>query len=190
MRRLLKDDLKLKPFKYQRRHLLNEATKKKRLVRGQEIRKKFLRAPQQEVIRTDEKIFTIERSHNRQNDRIWALSLENIPVNERTMFVRHHPAQIMVWGGVSDNGKKTPLIVIPEGVKVNSQVYLGLLKDKVFPWIRQQTWEHSYWFMQDEAPAHTSNVTQAWLRHNSEAFWDKSMWPPSSPDLNPMDNSI
>jgi hypothetical protein len=45
-------------------------------------------------------------------------------------------------------------------------------------------------FQQDGAPAHTSNRTQKWLADNVAQFWDKSMWPPSSPDLNPLDYSV
>ena len=34
------------------------------------------------------------------------------------------------------------------------------------------------------APLHTSKKTQSWFRENFFSFWDKEMWPPSSPDLN------
>ena len=44
--------------------------------------------------------------------------------------------------------------------------------------------------MQDGAPAHTSNKTQAYLRENFDEFWSKEKWPPSSPDANPMDFSV
>ena len=32
--------------------------------------------------------------------------------------------------------------------------------------------------------------TQSWCRENFPSFWDKEIWPPSSPDLNPLDFSI
>ena len=97
---------------------------------------------------------------------------------------------MMVWGGVTDCGKKTPLIVIPQGVKVNTDVYLQMLEEKVKPWIDQQDWENSYCFQQDGAPSHTSKKTQAWCKENFDHFWDKFWWPPSSPDMNPMDYSV
>lgn len=96
----------------------------------------------------------------------------------------------MVWGGVCDNGLKTPLIVIPQGVKVNSQVYIELLETQVLGWINEQDWQQGYCFMQDGAPSHTSRITQAWCKENFSTFWDKETWPPSSPDLNPMDFSV
>ncbi|XP_059096032.1 uncharacterized protein LOC131890653 [Tigriopus californicus] len=87
-------------------------------------------------------------------------------------------------------GRKTPLVVIPEGTKVNSDAYINLLEEELLPWIQQQHWEHGYAFMQDGAPAHTSKKTQDWCKANLMDFWDKNTWPPSSPDLNPMDFSI
>jgi len=44
-----------------------------------------------------------------------------------------------------------------------------------------------YIFQQDGAPAHTSNKTQAWCRDNLSFFWEKDVWPPSSPDCSPLD---
>ena len=190
IRNLIKHDLNLKCFKYQRRQVLSGPTIKKRLERGREIKKVLSAAPRPSVIWTDEKNFTVERAWNRQNDRIWAHDLEGIPISKRTVFVRQHPAHVMVWGGVTDCGLKTPLIIIPEGVKVNTEVYIKMLRSEVLPWVKSQSWEHGYVFQQDGAPSHTSNRTQAWLKSNFEAFWDKSLWPPSSPDLNPMDFSI
>ncbi|KAI6646946.1 hypothetical protein LOD99_9040 [Oopsacas minuta] len=45
-------------------------------------------------------------------------------------------------------------------------------------------------FQQDDAPAHTANITRKWLHENISGFLSKEEWPPSSPDLNPMDFSI
>ena len=45
-------------------------------------------------------------------------------------------------------------------------------------------------FQQDGAPAHTAKVNQEWLRKNIPDFISKEEWPPSSPDLNPMDFSL
>jgi hypothetical protein len=45
-------------------------------------------------------------------------------------------------------------------------------------------------FQQDGAPAHTARVTQAWLQDEIPDFLTKEEWPPSSPDLNPLDFSV
>ena len=98
----------------------------------------------------------------------------------------------MVWAAVSDCGKKSPLVFIEKGVKINTEVYLQMLENKVLPWLNENQWENGWVFQQDGAPSHTSNQTQQWCRDNFglDSFWPKEMWPPCSPDLNPMDFSI
>ncbi|QQP41967.1 Putative transposable element, partial [Caligus rogercresseyi] len=41
-------------------------------------------------------------------------------------------------------------------------------------------------FQQDGAAAHTALTAQNWLKKHVE-FWPKDMWPPYSPDANPLD---
>ena len=43
--------------------------------------------------------------------------------------------------------------------------------------------------MQYGAPAHTAKLTLKWLVDNN-FIWAKDVWPPCSPDLNPLDISI
>ena len=57
---------------------------------------------------------------NDQNDHLYAVDSDTIPENQKTICFCQHPASVMVWGGVMDCGKKTPLNVIPQGVKVNT----------------------------------------------------------------------
>ena len=47
-----------------------------------------------------------------------------------------------------------------------------------------------YVFMQDGAPSHCSEETQAWIAQNFPLYWAADMWPPYSPDLNPLDYNI
>ena len=44
-----------------------------------------------------------------------------------------------------------------------------------------------YVFQQDSAPAHKAKTTQAWLCNNVPHHWSPDLWPPSSPDCNPLD---
>ena len=55
MRRLLKDDLKVKPYKITKRQLLSDTTKKKRLERAKILLEKLLDDTQPPVLWTDEK---------------------------------------------------------------------------------------------------------------------------------------
>ena len=45
-------------------------------------------------------------------------------------------------------------------------------------------------FQQDGAPTHTASSTQEWLKNEIPGCLSNEEWPPSSPDLNPMDFSI
>lgn len=95
----------------------------------------------------------------------------------------------MVWAAVASDGSKSPLIFVDAGVMVNSEVYVEMLNKKVLTWITE-TFGDCYIFTQDEAPAYTPNLTQRWCKEHFSGFRDNMIWPPSSPDINPMDFAI
>ena len=135
---------------------------------------------------SDKKIFTVDQVYNRRNDRVIVEEgAPAIPVNKTK-----HPQGCMVLGVVASDGLKCPPIFVPEGMKVNTEVYIKLLASKVVPWLKKNYPKGNYTFQQDGAPAHTSNRTQEWLATNMANFWPKDVWPPSSPDLNPLDYSV
>jgi len=49
---------------------------------------------------------------------------------------------------------------------------------------------HNFIFQQDSAPAHRARDTMALLRREMPDFISPDQWPPSSPDMNPMDYKI
>ena len=187
MQRILKDDLQSYPYKFTKRHLLSEATKKKRLNRAKVLVKKLVDGTQPQVLWTDEKLFTVQAVHNHQNDRIWLPDINMVPVECCSSFRRQKPASVMVWAGATSKGLKTPLIFIEEGVKINQTVYRRMLEEKVLPWVQEVVGEQGVTLQQDGATSHMANSVQAWCRCNFKGFWEKELWPPSSPDLNPMD---
>lgn len=77
-----------------------------------------------------------------------------------------------------------------ENEKVTGQVYQDLLKRHFLPWLRANYAPGTYVYQQDGARCHTSASTVAFLKREKEEFWSKEMWPPSSPNLNPLDYSI
>jgi hypothetical protein len=97
------------------------------------------------------------------------------------------PKSVMVWAGVGHD-KKTPLIFVAPGVKINGAFYREMLEREVVPWM--DALPDPLVFQQDGAPAHTAKETQDWCQAEFFDFVRKSEWPPSSPDLNPMDFSI
>ena len=51
----------------------------------------------------------------------------------RLTFQRQKPVSVMVWGGVTATRLKIPLVFIDEGVKINKNTYLKLLKENLLP---------------------------------------------------------
>ena len=187
IRRVVKDDLKWDPTSTGKKQLLTKATKAKRKARAKLLLNWYAENPDVVVIFSDEKLFEVSKKFNSQMIEFWPLiplaSLSNI----RDVYRMQKPSSVMVWGAVASNGKKSPLFRIPDGVKINRNVYLDFLKTKVLPWVHKEFAGVPVCFQQDGAPAHTAKVVQAFCAANFECFWSKEFWPPSSPDLNPLD---
>ena len=115
---------------------------------------------------------------------IWiATNNRDVP---RVMKIKF-PATVMVFGVVSKVGDIMPTHIFEVRLKVNTKVYLDVLKSVVIPWCNQVADGRPWVWQQDSAPAHKSNETQAWLQKECYDFVPFSHWPPSSPDLNPLD---
>ena len=106
----------------------------------------------------------------------------NVPRVMKTKF----PAMVMVFGVVSSEGHIMPPHIFEVGLKVNTKVYLDVLKSVVIPCCNQVAGGRPWVWQQDLAPAHKSKETQAWLQKECYNFVHFSHWPPSSPDLNPL----
>ncbi|QQP39621.1 Putative transposable element [Caligus rogercresseyi] len=98
-----------------------------------------------------------------------------------------HPSSML--GVVASDGKAIPPVFFQEGYRLTSEDYIKVLKTKLVQWIRKEYACKRVYFQQDGAPAHTAKSPQKWLKENVE-FWPKDFWPPSSPDLSPLDFSI
>ena len=106
---------------------------------------------------------------------LWiATNNRDVPRMMKTKF----PATVMVFGVVSSEGHIMPPHIFKVGLKVNTKVYLDVLKSLVIPWCNQVAGGRPWVWQQDSAPAHQKEC------YNFVPF---SYWPPSSPDLNPLD---
>ena len=111
---------------------------------------------------------------------IWiAMNNWDVPRVMKTKF----PPTAIVFGVVSSEGHIMPPHIFEVGLKV----YLDVLKSVVIPWSNQVAGGRPWVWQQDSAPAHKSKETQAWLQKECYDFVPFSHWPPSSPDLNPLD---
>ena len=80
-----------------------------------------------------------------------------------------------------------PPYFFKEHERLNSSTYISVLESHVKPWIDSIAQSRQYVFQQDSAPAHSSRKTQAWCYENLHLHWSPDLWPPSSPDCNPLD---
>ena len=81
---------------------------------------------------------------------------------------------------------KLPVIFVPHGVKLNAVRYQCDILDVMLPQLGENL--PDYIFQQDGAPAHTARSTVEYLEAQCPGrFIEPTMWPPSSPDLNPCD---
>ena len=99
-----------------------------------------------------------------------------------TLFQRppYNP-QVMVYGAISKLGKVC--IVIKQG-SYNSSFHCELLEQQVLP-IAIELFPNGFVLQQDNAPVHTSSITQTFIDQNQIATVS---WPPYSPDLNIIEN--
>ena len=90
---------------------------------------------------------------------IWiATNNRDVPRVMKTKF----PA--MVFGVVSSEGHIMPPHIFEVSLKVNTKVYLDVLKSVVIPWCNQVASGRPWVWQQDSALAHKSKETQAWLQ--------------------------
>ena len=94
-------------------------------------------------------------------------------------------ATVMVFGVVSSEGHIMPPHIFEVGLKVNTKVYLDVLKSVVIPWCNQVAGGRPWVWQKDSAPAHKSKETQTWLQKECYDFVLFSHWPPPPPRPEP-----
>ncbi len=180
-----------------------EARRWERAIKLLEWREDIINADR-DVIYTDEKNFVLEQHFNRRNDRVLIPSDKAVAYDPSIRIVkrRKKPCSVMVFGTMGSDGSVMDPIIIPPGTTVTSKSYQELVLPKLMDWMKE-TYGAMTGFrgkegisrcvlMQDGAPAHTSRSTQAFLEEHvgKNNFWSKLLWPPSSPDCNPLDYSF
>lgn len=190
--RIIHEDLGLKCLKKRRAQELTESNRTVRLQRAKKLLKMYPDDKVDFIWFTDEKVFTVATPRNPQNDRLYvpaAVKKKQVAAERllrtRTTFSR----SVMVSVGVSKLGF-TDLIFVDPGVKINGTYYRDvLLSQKLLPVMRDVSGEF-FIFQQDSAPAHRARETVRFLEQATPAFIPPDLWPPNSPDLNPVDYKI
>ncbi len=195
--RVIRQDLGYYSYARSCRHAISTGAKTKRLERSRELLR-WLRGRGRDggkvLIFSDKKWWALAQYSNRQNDKVILHQGEGrsvqVPDDVRFNQVCQRVADAMFLGVVALNGKVAPPIWVKRGMKVNQENYQAILRTKVKPWIGANYPEGQYIFQQDGVPAHTAGATQEFLCQEGFSFWSKEIWPPSSPDLSPLDFAI
>ena len=109
VRNIVKKDLRLRPYKLQKAHLLTKKNQQQRDQRCKALLKRLARGTHLKVVWSDEMPVSIEQEVNKQNDRILTPDISAANSSGRIVQKSAHPASLMVWGGINSDGK-TPLV--------------------------------------------------------------------------------
>ena len=138
---------------------------------------------------SDEAHFHLEGKVNSKNNVFWG-SEKPTEVAQQPL----HSSKCTVWAALSERGIIGPFFFENHGVQVtvNKERYVEVLKDfykeleSLYPSLMTK-----FWFQQDGASPHTSNLSRDWLQ---EHFGKRVIslktdfeWAPYSPDLSPPD---
>jgi transposase len=136
----------------------------------------------QKVIWSDESHFQLVNRCNRVYIR--RMSHEgNQPFNFQSR-VQGGGGQVSVWGCFSAAGPG-PLVCY-EG-RLNSARYISTIRNAL-PYFIAANFDLKrdiWYFQQDNAPCHSAKATKKWFEDNAIYLLE---WPPSSPDMNPIEN--
>lgn len=114
---------------------------------------------------------------------VWVQRPEDEAFNHLFMVERYpHPDMVSLWACFSAQGTGSSRMF--EG-RMNSEYLIGILGNEMISHARRTWPDRNWFFLQDNAPYHSSHVTQNWLRDNQVPCID---FPPYSPDLNPIEN--
>ncbi|KAI5609841.1 interferon-induced protein 44-like [Silurus asotus] len=176
---ILRDMAKVR--KAESRPPLNKTHKLKR----QDWAKKYLKTDFSKVLWTDKRRVSLDGPDGWA--RGWIGKGQRAPVRLRR---QQGGGGVLVWAGIIKDELVGPFRV-EDGVKLNSQSYCQFLEDTFFKqWYRKKSasFKKNMIFMQDNAPSHTSKYSTAWLARKGIKEENLMIWPPCSPDLNPIEN--
>ena len=99
---------------------------------------------------------------------IWiATNNRDVPRVVKTKF----PATVMVFGVVSSEGHIIPPHIFEVGLRVNTKVYLDVLKSVVIPGCNQVAGGRPWVWQQDSAPAHKSKETKLGFKRSATTLY-------------------
>jgi len=135
----------------------------------------------EEVIFSDESKFNLFGSDGLQY--CWRKGGQALDPFYTEKQVKHGGGKVMVWGCITASGVGRLCQV--DG-QMNSAKYISILQEGYLGTLEDlHASQHDFTLQSDNDPKHTSKATQAWLRENHIPTLN---WPPSSPDMNIIEN--
>lgn len=185
IRTVLKKELNFRPWKPHYCQQLSPEDCDHRMEYGELMLGWYGDWPQlfENIIWSDEAIFHIGGFVNRHNCHYWA---QHDP--EATVEKSQSRPKVTVWCGITSNKVVGPFILRDT---MNSERYLAMLEDEVWPIV--STWDNinDLIWMQDGAPPHFALIVREWLDRHFPGRWlgrrGPHEWPARSPDLTPCD---
>ena len=114
VRRILKDDLALRPYKKIVESRLTDEHKKKRKTFSNWIRTNFRKEDTMKILFSNEKMFDIDGIYNSQNDRVWAASRVDANTKGGIQEKRKFSKKVTVWLAACSEGV-SPIVILEEG---------------------------------------------------------------------------
>ena len=146
--------------------------------------KNYMKTDMKHVLFTDESRATLDGPDGWS--RGWVLRGDQCPTRIRR---QQGGGGVMIWAGIVGDELVGP-VRVQEGVKLTSQTYCQFLKSVLEPWLEEVPLSRlrNLIYMHDNAPSHAAKATAQYLQ--SIGFKNKTLmiWPPNSPDLNPIEN--
>lgn len=94
MSRLLSEDLGLRAYRRRTGHYLDARLKNQRVLKCRRLLQRHAHNGHRRILFTDEKIFTIEESFNRQNDKVYASTSQEARKKVPKVQRAHHPSSV------------------------------------------------------------------------------------------------
>ena len=153
--------------------IVREVNRKKRVVWCRGKRNWTVDSHWRKYIYTDESQIVV--GSNNCID-VWRKGAE---VNRSDLVCRPslHKVSVMIWGYLSFSGIGTLTDV--KG-NINSQIYIDVLENNVWPVIARYFADNDYVFQDDNAPVHRARITENYKQENN---MNCTTWPAQSPGL-------